>query len=101
LAVDPDADEALLAGRLEDAVALGLAVLDERAEHEQAGAFRELEDLVDDLLHRLALALVAVGAVRAADAGEEQAQVVVDLGDRADRRSRVSAGALLVDRDRR
>ena len=34
LAVDADADEALLAGRLEDPVALGLAVLDERAEDE-------------------------------------------------------------------
>ena len=32
-------------------------------------------------------------------AGEEQAQVVVDLGDGADGRARVAAGALLVDRD--
>ncbi len=35
------------------------------------------------------------------DARVEQAQVVVDLGHRADRRARVARGRLLVDRDRR
>ena len=40
-------------------------------------------------------------AVRLAGAGEEQPQVVVDLGDRADGRARVARGRLLVDRDRR
>ena len=64
LAVDADADEALPAGGLEDAVALGLAVLDERAEDEQARALGQREDLVDDLLDGLALDGVAVGAVR-------------------------------------
>ena len=39
-------------------------------------------------------------AVGVADAGEEQPEVVVDLGDRADRRARVLGGGLLVDRDR-
>ena len=36
-----------------------------------------------------------------ADVGEEQPQVVVDLGDRADRRTRVRPGRLLLDRDGR
>ena len=40
-------------------------------------------------------------AVRPPDARVEQAQVVVDLGDRADGRARVARGRLLVDRDRR
>jgi hypothetical protein len=35
------------------------------------------------------------------DAGVQQAQVVVDLGDRADGGPGVAAGRLLVDRDRR
>ena len=35
------------------------------------------------------------------DPRPQQAQVVVDLGDRADRRARVARGGLLVDRDRR
>ena len=43
----------------------------------------------------------ALGAVRDADVGEEQAQVVVDLGDRADGRARVRGGGLLLDGDRR
>jgi hypothetical protein len=102
LAVDTDAGEALAADLVEDPVALGLAVLDDGAEHEQARPLGQGVDLVDDLLDALARDLApARGAVRMADAGEQQAQVVVDLGDRADRRSRVSAGALLVDRDRR
>ena len=39
--------------------------------------------------------------MHAPDAGEEQAEVVVDLGHRADRGSRVPGCALLVDADRR
>ena len=44
---------------------------------------------------------VVLGAERVAHAREEQAQVVVDLGDRADGRARVVRGRLLLDRDRR
>ena len=62
----------------------------------------QLHHLVDDLLGRLAgdrpPADVAVGM---ADPRPQQPQVVVDLGDRADRRARVARGRLLVDRDRR
>ena len=71
-------------------------------EDEQPGPLRQAVDLVDDLLDGLALDLAAAGrAVRVADPGEEQPQVVVDLGDRADGRARVPAGALLVDGDGR
>ena len=48
-----------------------------------------------------AIGAAAVVAVRMADPGPQQPQVVVDLGDRADRRARVARGGLLVDRDRR
>ena len=44
--------------------------------------------------------LAALRAVSLADAGEQHAQVVVDLGDRADGRTRVAAGRFLRDRDR-
>ena len=58
--------------------------------------------LVDDLLGRLGVDRApAVRAVRVADPRPQQAQVVVDLGDGADRRARVARGRLLVDRDRR
>src|SRR5205814_3962091 len=101
LAVHPNADEALLTGRLKDPVALGLAVLDERPENEKPRPFRQSENLVDDLLDRLALDRMAVRAVRDPDPGEQEPEMVVDLGDGPDRRPGVAAGALLVDRDRR
>jgi hypothetical protein len=85
LAIDAHAHEALLPCRLEDPIALGLAVLDERPEHEQAGALRHLEHLVDDLLDGLALDRMAVRAVRDPDAREQQAEVVVDLSDGTNR----------------
>ena len=62
----------------------------------------QLHHLVDDLLGGLpGDRLAADVAVRLADARPQQAQVVVDLGDRADRRARVARRRLLVDRDRR
>ncbi len=44
---------------------------------------------------------MAVGAVRDADPREQQPQMVVDLRDGPDRRTRIAARALLVDRDGR
>ena len=52
LAVDADAHEALLARRLEDAVALRLAVADQRTQNEDARPVGQRQDLVDDLLAR-------------------------------------------------
>src|SRR5215210_9072406 len=92
LPVDADADEALPPRGLEDAVAFGLAVLDQRAEDEQSGPFRQRQDLIDDLLDGLALDLSpAGGAMGVSDAGEQQAEVIVDLGPGPDRRARVPA----------
>src|SRR5262249_14978699 len=57
---------------------------------------------VDHLAHGLALDRQAGGGrVGDADAGEQQAQIVVDLRHRADGRARVLRGRLLLDRDRR
>ena len=102
LAVHLHAREALASELLEDVLVLALAVADDRRVDGELRPLRELQDLVDDRL--LALAgdrLAADRAVRPADARVEQAQVVVDLGDRADRRARVARRRLLVDRDRR
>ena len=102
LAVDADADEAGLLRAGQELLVLALAVLDERRHEHHPRPLRQPVDLVDHLLDRLALDLAAAdGAVHAADAGEEQPQVVVDLGDGADRRARVPRRALLVDADRR
>ena len=57
-------------------------------------------DRLDDALHRLRRDLPAARrAMRRADVGEQQAQVVVDLGDGADRRARVRPGRALLDGD--
>ena len=87
---------------LEQLAVLALAAPHDRREDHELRALRQRHHLVDDLLRRLRLdRSPAVVAVRMPDPGPEQPQVVVDLGDRADRRARVAAGRLLVDRDRR
>ena len=59
-------------------------------------------DPIDDLLPRLRRDRpTALGTVPLADPGEEHAQIVVDLGDRAHRRAGIRAAGLLRDRDRR
>ena len=102
LAVDLHAREAVGTQLLEELAVLALAPAHHRRQHHELGALGELHHLVDHLLRGLrgdrAAAVVAVGM---AHPGPEQAQVVVDLGDRAHRRARVARGGLLVDRDGR
>ncbi len=102
LAVDLDAGEAVGAQLLEQLAVLALAAAHDRGDDAEARALVEFADLIDDLLHALPEdGPPAVGAVRVPDAGVQQAQVVVDLGDRADGGARVAGGRLLVDRDGR
>ena len=62
----------------------------------------QLLDGIDNLLDGLAGDLpAALGAVGMADPGEEQTQIVVDLGDGAHGGAGVLAGAFLVDGDGR
>jgi hypothetical protein len=71
-------------------------------EHVDARALGPRHDAVDDLLHALLRDLApAVVAKGVADAREQQAQVIVNLGDGSDGRARVARGRLLLDRDRR
>ena len=100
--VDTHPREALGLKVAEQVGVLAFAPANERREDLEAAALLELEDPVDDLLGRLARDRSATDrAVRMADPRVQQPQVVVDLGDRADRRSRVARSRLLVDRDRR
>jgi hypothetical protein len=102
LAVDPGPCEALGLQLPEQVGVLALALAHHRREHLEAGAVGQLEQPVDDLLRGLPLdRLAAGGAVRPPGPRPQQAQVVVDLGDRADGGPRVAVGRLLVDRHRR
>ncbi len=100
--VDPDPGEALLGQVVEEGGVLALAPPHHRGHDLEAGPLGQLEHPVDDLLGGLAgHGTAAQGAVRVADAGVEQPQVVVDLGDRPHGRTRVARGRLLVDGDGR
>jgi hypothetical protein len=98
---------ALRAQLVEHLLLLALALAHHRCQQHPALRSQGLvpfhrQHLVDHLADRLRFQREAVvGAARRADARVQQAQVVVDLGDRADRGARVVAGRLLLDRDRR
>ena len=99
--VDLHAGEALVAQPLQELAILALAVADDRCVDGELRSLGKRQNLVDDRLDRLAGDRPpADRAVRLADAGVEQPQIVVDLRHRADRRARVPRGRLLVDRDR-
>ena len=101
-AVDARAHEALAPQPLELELELALARARDGREEREARALGEREHAVDDLLHRLRLdALAAARAVRNADARVEQAQVVGDLGDRADGGARRLRERALLDGDGR
>ena len=87
---------------LEQVAELALAVAHDRRVDGEARPLGQREDLLDDRVDRLPRDRAAADrAVRPPDAGVEEPQVVVDLGDGADGRARVARGRLLVDRDRR
>ena len=102
LAIDAGADEAALEHVGEEVLVFALLAADHRSEDEEARAFRQGEDAAEDLLARLGGDRpAAVRAVALADAGVEDAEVIVDLGDGADGGARIAAGGLLLDADRR
>ena len=94
--------EAARAKRHELLLELALPAADDRRQHVHPLVVRGEHHHVDDPLERLRGDLsTAQVAMRNADVGEEEAQVVVDLGDGPDGRSRIRAGRLLLDRDGR
>ena len=100
-AVDARA-KTLLVKLIEQILELALAAAHDGRHHRDALAGAELQDALDDLLGGLAGdGPAAIGAVRRADGGVEQAQVVVDLGDGADGGARAAAGGFLLDGDGR
>ena len=99
-AVDARPDVALGPQALDDLHVLALAVADHRGEQHEALAARARHDRIHHLADRLRFEHHAmVRAARLADAGEEQPQVVVDLGDGSDRRAGIVRRRLLLDGD--
>ena len=91
LTVDFDPREAVAPELLEHVSELALAVAHDRCVDREARSLREREDLLDDLVEALPRDRApADGAVGPAHPRVEQAEVVVDLGHRADRRARVA-----------
>ena len=101
LAVDARAHETLAAQLLDHLQVLALAAGDDRGEQGERRAFGQCQHLVDHLAHGLGREVEPViRAARNAGARKQQAQVIVDLGDRADGRARIVRGRFLLDRDR-
>ncbi len=98
IAVDHRAHEPLGSQLADQLLVLALAALDHRRQQHQPGALGQCQYLVDHLRDRLGLELfVVVRAPRRPGASEQQAQVVVDLGDRADGGAGVVRGRFLLD----
>ena len=100
--IDDDPGEPLLAQLVEFLLVLPLAASDHGRQQGQPGGGGQGHDLVHHLGDGLGGDLLAArGAVGMADAGEQKAQIVVDLRDRADGGAGVLAGGLLFDGDGR
>ncbi|MNS72657.1 hypothetical protein D3C72_1060760 [compost metagenome] len=98
LAVYPGAHKALGAQLVEHCQVLALALAHHRRQQHQLAAFRALQHQVDHLADRLRLQRdIVIRAAWGADAGVQQAQIVVDFGDGADRGAGVVRGRLLLD----
>ena len=90
----------LLVERFELFAEFALAAADDGGEDGDALAGSEGGDALHNLLRGLTRdGAVAVWAVRLADAGVEQAEVVVDFGDGADGGARGAGGGFLLDGD--
>ena len=102
LTVDSRPHEPLAGQLLHHVAELTLLLLDHRREQHHPRVLRQREQLLDDVSRAQARnRLAALRAVRLADVGEQQAQIIVNLGGGGDGRTRVAAGGTLLDGDRR
>ena len=100
--VDPGADQALATDRGEDVEMRPLSASDQGGQDDRLAALAGPEHSLDDLLGDLAADRpVALRAMRQADPGVEQSEIVVDLGQGRDRAPGVDRAGFLIDRDGR
>ena len=102
ISVNADTDIAALLRLREHLLVAPLLAAYHRRKQLQLRLLRQLHDSVHHLVYGLLLyRLAAVRAVRNPDARIEQTHIVINLRHRADRGTRVSVGALLINGDRR
>ena len=102
LAIDAHPHIASLAQVVNDPLVLALAVANKRPQDHDAAVLFQAHYGVHNLLHRLPTDLSPTyGTVRNTHPGIEQAQIVIDLCDRAHGRAGAATGALLIDADSR
>ena len=102
LTVDTGADEALGVEFRQQLVVFALAGRYHRGQKHQAAAFGQAQYLVHHLAHGLGLERqVVLRTARGTGSGEQQPQIVVDLGDGADRGPGIVGRGLLFDGDGR
>ena len=102
LSIDARTNESFTPEFFEHVPELTGLILNQRSQHNDFGARFERQDLIDDLLRRLAAEGPAgEGIVRLTHRGKEDPQVIVDLSRSCDCRSWVRAGAALFDGDGR
>ncbi len=101
LSVNPRANESFTPELFEDVPEFAGLILDQRGQHYDFGASLVGQDLIDDLLGRLAVERSArLRIMRLTHRGKEDPQIIVDLSRGRDGRSRVRAGAALLDGNR-
>ena len=99
-AIDSRPDEPLLDHLRQLLLVLTLLATDIGGVQDESGARGQGHHPVHHLLDRLGANLLATGrAVRYADRGEQEPQVVVNLGDRSHGRPGIPGGGLLLDGD--
>ena len=102
LAIDAQTHKTLSAQLGEQILLFALAISHDGRNDHQLGVFGQGQHMIDHLRHGLRLQRqMMFRAVGCAGARKEQAQVVVNLGDGAHGGTRVMAGRLLFDRNRR
>jgi hypothetical protein len=99
-AIHAGADETPPEHVLKKVFILTLLPAHHRGKHQEACAFGQGQDAGDNLFARLGGdGPPTLGAMALADAGVEDTEIIVDLGDRADGRARVPPGGLLLNAD--
>ena len=96
--VHPDTHVAAASGPLQHLDVLALSSPDHRGQKLNPGSLRQRHDLIHHLIHGLLFDLLAaLRAVRNADSGIEQTEIVINLRHRSHRGAGIPVGGFLID----